>query len=198
MTIGLDLDNTIVRYDECLHRLAGELHGMPGTVAVEKNAVRQFFRENSRERDWTALQGVAYGTRMSDAAAFPGVLDFVRRAIGLGHDVYIVSHRTRHPVIGEPVNLHELAAQWLVKEGFVADGMIPSGRVFFEETREAKIARIGVTGCEIFLDDLPEVLESEGFPPRASRFLFAPRGAGAISPGVRVVESWVQFAREIL
>jgi hypothetical protein len=88
VTIGLDLDNTIVCYDKSLHRLAVEGFGMPATVLAEKNAVRQYFRDQARERDWTTLQGIAYGLRMSLAKPFPGALEFVQQAIG--------SHRSQN------------------------------------------------------------------------------------------------------
>lgn len=198
MTIGLDLDNTIVCYDESLHRLAVELFGMPATVAPEKNAVRQYFRDHARERDWTALQGVAYGSRMSLAKPFPGALDFVRQAVGSGHMVSIVSHRTRHPVIGERVDLHALAARWLEEAGFLNAGKLDSSRIFFEETRDAKVRRIASTACDVFLDDLPEVLEDEYFPSGVHRYLFAPTGTGHVSRHWSAVHSWTEFGCLVL
>ncbi len=198
MTIGLDLDNTIVCYDASLRRLAMEFYGMPDAVAVEKNAVRQFFRDQSRERDWTALQGVAYGRRMTDASAFPGALDFVRQAVAAGHEIYIVSHRTRHPVIGDGEDLHELALDWLGNRGIVGGELIGRECVYFAETREEKISRIRRLACDVFLDDLPEVLSAPEFPAEVSRFLFSPGGDKPVPANTVVVADWGGFGRQVL
>jgi len=196
--IGLDLDNTIVCYDESLHRLAVELFEMPATVRAEKNAIRQYFRDQGRERDWTALQGVAYGSRMSLAKPFPGALSFMEQAIGSGHAVSIVSHRTRRPVIGDSVDLHEVAVRWLEENGFLAARSLDSSRVFFEETREAKVQRVRSVDCEVFLDDLPEVLEDASFPQGVLRYLFAPTQTARVSGDWSVVGSWAEFGRMVL
>jgi hypothetical protein len=196
VTIGLDLDNTIVCYDESLHSLAVELYGMPPSVPAVKTAVRQFFRDAARHRDWTALQGVAYGARMAQARAFPGAIEFVRQALVSGHDVFVASHRTRHPVIGEPVDLHDLARRWLQDQGLVG-ALLADDRVFFEETRQAKVERIARTDCDVFLDDLPEVLTDPAFPAAVSRYLFAPHGMEG-PDGVCLVRDWLEFGRRIL
>lgn len=198
MTIGLDLDNTIVCYDKSLHRLAVEGFGMPATVLPEKNAVRQYFRDQDRERDWTTLQGVAYGLRMALAEPFPGALEFVQRAIASGHVVSIVSHRTRYPVIGERVDLHHLAVRWLEGAGFLSAGNMDLSRIFFEETRSAKVRRIASTACDVFLDDLPEVLEDNCFPSEVRRFLFAPNGTAHVSRDWSSVRCWTEFAQLVL
>src|SRR4029079_9696971 len=61
MLIGLDFDNTIVRYDRLFHRLARKRGLIPDGIPVSKQAVRDHLRANGREADWTELQGMAYG-----------------------------------------------------------------------------------------------------------------------------------------
>jgi hypothetical protein len=196
VTIGLDLDNTIVCYDRCFHVLATERHGLPDTVRAEKNAVRQFFRESGREADWTALQGIAYGQGMKKAEPFAGALDFVREAVARGHVVKIISHRTRQPIVGDATDLHASALEWLKREGFVGPGALPVSDVFFETSKEAKLQRIEEQGCDVFLDDLPELLLAESFPGNVEGWLFAPGQTAA--PEERVVTSWAEFGRRSL
>src|SRR5881392_3621645 len=73
MLVGLDFDNTIVCYDRLFHRLATERGLLPHGVAENKGAVRDYLRSIGREDDWTEMQGVGYGPRISDAEPFPGV-----------------------------------------------------------------------------------------------------------------------------
>ncbi len=196
MTIGLDLDNTIVCYDRCFHVLATERHGLPDTVRAEKNAVRQFFRESGREAEWTALQGIAYGQGMTKAQPFAGALDFVREAVARGHVVKIISHRTRHPIVGDATDLHASALEWLKRESFVEPGALADTDVFFETSKQAKLQRITEQGCDVFLDDLPELLMADSFPGDVEGWLFAPGQTTAQYE--RVVTSWAEFGRRSL
>ena len=75
----------------------------------------------------------------------------------------------------------------------------PAGesQVFFELTKEEKLARIGSFGCDVFLDDLPEILQASGFPASTRRILFDPEGHHAAEslPGIPVVQSWDGFSQ---
>lgn len=169
---------------------------MPADVPVSKSAVRQFFRVANREAEWTELQGIAYGAEMERAEPFAGALDFIRKAVTKGHSVKIISHRTKHPIKGDRTNLHQSALRWLQREGFVGSNALSPDDVFFETTKEAKLARIRSEGCEVFVDDLPEILGSPLFPSGAQGWLFAPSATPA--SGGCVVTDWDSFARQIL
>jgi hypothetical protein len=194
--IGLDLDNTIVSYHRCFHLLASERNGLPAIVRAEKNAVRQFFRESGREDEWTELQGISYGAGMRKAEAFEGALEFVRAAVERGKKVKIISHRTKHPIMGDRTDLHAAAMEWLKGAGFVGSGALAPEDVFFETTKEAKMERIRSEGCAVFLDDLPEILGSPLFPETVEGWLFDPNAAN--TSGGRVVRDWDSFRRHVL
>ena len=194
--IGLDLDNTIVSYHRCFHVLALERNGLPATVRAEKNAVRQFFREAGREDEWTELQGIAYGAGMGKAEAFKGALEFVRAAVERGKKVKIISHRTKHPIMGYKTDLHAAAMEWLKATGFVGPGALSPEDVFFETSKEAKMERIRAEGCAVFLDDLPEILASPLFPATVEGWLFDPNAEH--TNGGRVVRDWDSFRRHVL
>lgn len=196
LVIGLDLDNTIVCYDRCFHALALERCGMPAAVPVEKNAVRQFLRESGREAEWTELQGVAYGTGMVKAEPFVGALEFVREALQRGRILKIISHRTHHPIVGDQTDLHASALGWLQREGFVGPGGLREEDVFFETTKDGKLARIAEQRCDVFLDDLPELLISDTFPADVEGWLFVP--GQTRTPYERVVTDWAAFGRQVL
>src|SRR6266516_4689237 len=111
--IGVDFDNTIVSYDDLFHRIAVERGLVPPELDPRKNQVRDFLRRSGREQDWTELQGYVYGARMAEARAFPGVLEFFSETIRRRLPVYIVSHKTRAPVLGPGYDLHRAAHSWL-------------------------------------------------------------------------------------
>ena len=198
--IGIDFDNTIVCYDDVFARVAVELGLVPPKVATSKTAIRDHLRVVGQEDRWTELQGMIYGPRMPDASPFPGVLEFFQACRAAGVPVAIVSHRTRFPYLGEQHDLHAAARDWLARYGFhdPAGIGLPANRVFFEETKEAKLARIADVGCTHFIDDLPELLAHPLFPRDVRRILFDPRGEHTSLPGVDPASSWGQLAAVLL
>ena len=198
MRIGLDFDNTIVSYDALFHKVARERDLVPPETAINKVAVREYLRRIDKEDAWTELQGYVYGARMDEAEAYPGVIEFLRWAEQAGHDLAIVSHKTKYPFLGPQYDLHAAAQAW-VERHLCEHGspLIPVGQVFFELTKEEKLARIGNFRCGIFLDDLPEILHASGFPASTRRVLFDPEGhyEAEAQPGVTVVHSWGGFTQ---
>jgi hypothetical protein len=184
--IGLDFDNTIVRYHAVFARLARE-RGLPDEVSdAGKTAIRDHLRAAGREDEWTIMQGEAYGTRMSAAEEYEGVGEFIRSAASRGHRLVIVSHRTRAPYLGPPADLHASARGWWARRDFrdQVDGF------FLEETAAGKAARIGALGCEVFVDDLWEFLERPDFPAGVRRIWFDRSGSGEARPGLERATGW--------
>ena len=194
MRVGLDFDNTIVCYDSLFHRVALEQGLIPHHMPRDKAKVRDHIRSIGREPEWTAMQGEVYGARMGEAESFPGVVDAMLRLAARGHELVIVSHKTLHPIIGPKHDLRAAARGW-IDANLLADGkaLFPPGAVYFEGTKEEKLARIEACGCDIFLDDLPEILNAAGFPKQVRAVLFDPAGnhAGATR---EAVASWDEFA----
>ena len=176
MILGIDFDNTIIRYDELFHRIAVEQGLIPETVLKEKNAVRDYLRRMNQEDKWTRLQGEVYGKRILEAVPYDGMKEALSELSKLGIPVYIVSHKTRMPYIGEPCDLHQAAIGWLKMEGFCStSGLNCSEEKFiFEESKTAKVQRIIELGCTHYIDDLPEILEM--LPETVEKILFAPTG----------------------
>ncbi len=195
--IGVDFDNTIVRYDDVFGRVALDLGLVPPEAATSKTAVRDHLRSIGQEDRWTELQGIIYGPRMMDAALFPGAAAFFARCRAARTPVAIVSHRTRFPYLGERHDLHAAARDFLARHGFHdADHIgLPESRVFFEETKEAKLARIAAVGCTTFIDDLPELLADPRFPGNVRRILFDPGRLHEPPAGVERAASWADVER---
>ena len=197
MFIGIDFDNTIVCYDALFHRLALERGLIESPVPINKTAVRDALRAAGREADWTELQGIAYGPRIVDAIPFPGAKDFLQACRSSGIKTAVISHKTKHPYLGEPHDLHAAAYAFLRHHGFL-DALLSNSDVYLELTKEAKLARIASLGCDVFIDDLPELLLEATFPAKPKRILFDPAGMSAIDARYTRAESWNAVAKLIL
>jgi hypothetical protein len=183
MRIGVDFDNTLVSYDRAFATVGKEEGFLPGDFAGGKDAAKRWlYRERPDGYLWERLQGLVYGRRIDRAEIYDGVAAFFR----LCRDdrdcqVFIVSHKTvlaHHDPLN--TNLRDSALAWMNQQGFfdkTGFGLDP-GQVFFEDTREAKVRRIGALDCRIFIDDLPEVLGHPDMPAACRKILFATQHPG--------------------
>ena len=200
MRIGLDFDNTIVSYSGVFHRAAVERGLIPDSVPNDKTAVRDHLRADGREEDWILLQGYVYGSRMDLAAPYPGVTDFLAGARARGYQVFVISHRTRHPFRGPQFDLHEEAQRFLSGQGLLTDAPdgLAKSDTFFELTKEEKLRRIAAQNCDLFVDDLPEFLDEPAFPSTTRKVLFDPHDRYATTNGHTRVRSWQEFSDLVL
>jgi deoxypyrimidine-specific 5' nucleotidase type C protein (NT5C) len=192
--IGIDFDNTLVRYDAIFALAARERGLVSGALPATKLQVRDMLRRAGREAAWTELQGHVYGVRMEEAEAFPEAIEVLRELRDRGHEIFIVSHRTRHPALGPAYDLHQAARDWMARHLHGGDAAVDAAHIYLETTREDKILRIRDLRCDVFVDDLPEVLVAAGFPPTTRRILFDPDGRHVPPDGVERARSWAEVS----
>ncbi len=175
MHIGLDFDNTIVSYDALFHRVAMDEGLITEDIPCSKVSIRDYLRRIGKEGFWTEMQGTVYGHRMSEALVYPGVIDSLKWARESGIKLSIVSHKTKYPFLGPQYDLHEAARDWIrCNLNDQNQPLIASDNIYFEPTKELKIARISRVGCNLFIDDLPEIFENSEFPLHVKKILFDP------------------------
>jgi len=178
MRIGLDFDNTIACYDRTLTAIAKTEGLLPDSFSGVKPMVRaELLRQRPDGFLWERLQGLAYGSRIEQAQLFPGFKAFLERCRAAPNtEVFIVSHKTEL-AHHDPrrTNLHQAARGWLETQGLVGGSQTPlkDDHLFFEVTREMKVRRIGALACEVFVDDLSEVLEHPAMPASCRCILFS-------------------------
>lgn len=191
MKIGIDFDNTIVCYDDLFWTLGHERGVINESVARRKEAVRDTLRQSGRESIWTEMQGEAYGTRMADADLFDGVLEALADFRQRGWSVCVISHKTRFPFAGPSCDLHLAARNWCQSNRLldVSKTGLDHDRLYFELTKEDKLRRIAVEKCDVFIDDLPELLRLPEFPSGVQKILFDPHATSLACPFVRM-SSW--------
>ena len=79
MKIGIDLDNTVVRYDSLFSKVALK-EGLlkEGWSASTKTEIRNYlYRKAEGKKAWMKLQGLVYGKYMQGADMMPGVANFL-------------------------------------------------------------------------------------------------------------------------
>lgn len=194
MKIGIDFDNTIVCYDEAIRVLAKERLEMPPEAYKDKLTIRDYLRSEGRENEWTAFQGELYGPGMELARPFEGAIEAMQELVSQGHELMILSHRSRKPYAGKEYDLHSAARYW-VKTRLEAEGIFnePSAVVEFLETKEEKIARVSELACFAFIDDLPEILDSPRFPIDVVKILFDPTERHGNKTQYKRVKHWVEL-----
>lgn len=200
MRIGFDFDNTIVSYDALFHKIAVEQNIIPVELPQQKIAVRDYLRAIDKEDLWTNMQGYVYGARMMEAIIYSGVIETMQRLNTAGHTLYIISHKTQYPYQGACYDLHGAARQWISHYLCIHDqSIIPHDQIFFEVSKENKLNRIEELHCDIFLDDLPDIVLAKDFPKLTKAYLFDPdhHHKNLQLSGIKTVSSWEKFEREI-
>lgn len=173
-TIGIDFDNTIVCCDALFYDVARSLRFVPDSIEKTKSAVRKYTQTHLSNEHWTILQAEVYGTRLSGAEPYPGVIDFFIDCRKHAISTSIISHKTRYPRLGKRYDLHQAALEWLSQNGFFSNDIInlSQDRVVFALTRQEKIQKVFQQRCTHFIDDLPEVFSATDFPAGVERILF--------------------------
>ena len=200
LRIGIDFDNTIITYDDVFLATARE-RGLVG---------RRFYRPQAgdpRCRPVAVRMANCHGKNCKvkftvkashRRSMFEGVDAFLRRCRLNKVPVVIVSHKTEfghHDP--DRVNLRDAARDWMTEHGFFSAsgfGIAPDA-VYFEATRQDKLARIAQLGCTHFIDDLEEVLSDPAFPPGVERILFT-EGRPASAPYI-VCPTWRHIEEQV-
>jgi hypothetical protein len=189
--VGVDLDNTIICYDQAFHRAALD-HGWidPATPAA-KTAVKKAVIAKAGDRAWTELQGFVYGPGLDAATAYPGAAAFFAACAARGIRTSIISHKTRYAAAGPRYDLREAAAAWLKSSGLFN---LTDDSVVFTDTRAAKLDAVGKLGCNTLIDDLPEVFRDPSFPRTTDFILFDPDQAHLAWTATPRAASWPEVS----
>ena len=176
MKIGLDLDNTLICYDDAFQRVGREEGLLPLSFSGNKVLVKQSLLDARPDGFlWESLQGLVYGRRIDAARLFDSVPAFLAECRDRGHEVVIVSHKTEQ-AHHDPLrtDLREAALRFMENQRFFdVEGLrLSRDGVHFEGTREGKVKRIAELGCDVFIDDLVEVLAHGDMPTGCRKILF--------------------------
>lgn len=191
--IGVDLDNTLVGYDEVLYRAARDRGWIPADTPKRKRIIRDRVRVlPGGEAEWQRLQAHIYGPGMREAEVIEGVREFLGMCREQGATVYVVSHKTRRAAADSTGgDLRQTALSWMRQQGLMGGGFgLPEGSVYFESSRSEKCERIRALGCTHFIDDLEETFRAPEFPDCVVKMLYAPDAGDSAQGDWRCFRSW--------
>ena len=112
--IGVDFDNTLIKYDDIFYKIAISQQLIDRSVSPTKKA--HDMQRRKQDREFTRLAEV-YGRGIKDAEPTLGSIEALKD-LRKGHEVYIISHKTLNPLKGPKYDLREAASNWLVAKGY--------------------------------------------------------------------------------
>jgi hypothetical protein len=200
MKIGIDLDNTLICYDEVFFLAAKKRSLLSHGVGTNKKAIRSYIRNlPDGEKIWQDLQGEVYGKLIDQATLFAGAKRVLARCNLRGINVEVVSHKTEFAnFCGTCVPLRDVAIEFLEDRGLCGDlNYSLINKVSFFDTREEKIGYIRKEEFDWFIDDLQEILNHPSFPDGTKKIEFCPSG-GRERSGQERVNSWSEVEDLVL
>ena len=200
MKIGIDLDNTLICYDEVFKQYGEELGMLPQCIKPNRSEIRAYIRNQiGGEKEWQKLQGQVYGRGLLNAKLFPGVHRFLWRCRQRGITVEIISHKTDYGHFdASHTSLPQAAIAFLIKTGiYTGDSSSLIKEVSFFPTREEKIRAIAGKNFAWFIDDLPKIYDSPKFPRITNKLGFDPHLDNTFTDVV-VATSWLEIDHYIL
>jgi len=142
------------------------------------------------------LQAVIYGKDISRANPFDYACSVLNLLSNIkGFEIFIISHKTKKAVANNKVNLHIAAKNWIKQNNFFhgKDKKWLKNHIFFETSLLKKINRIKKIKCNVFVDDLPEVLDL--LPNSIIKLLFNHSEDSNKNKKYKVINSWKEFTK---
>lgn len=197
MIVGFDFDNTIISYEKLFKKIAYKKKLVPKNIKSNKNSVKEYLIKKNKETEWTILQGEVYGKYIMDAKIYIGVKKIMKSLSKNKIKFYIISHKTKFPYLGRKINLQVAAKKWIYKNILRDDNSINLSikDIFFENSIKEKISRINKLRCNIYIDDLPKILEL--LPKGVIKILFTPNQKSQQKKPIITMKKWIDFNKII-
>ena len=174
--IGLDLDNTLIDYSDCFKKALSKLN-IKINRTNSKSEIKDFiFKAGYKKKDWMKIQGLAYGYFITNRAKlFKGVLRFLKRSKINHYELIIVSHKTeKGHYLDKSINIRQKALDFLLEKKIYckSDSSLIKKIKFFNTVSE-KVDYINSNNFDIFIDDLPKVLNKIDLNKNIKLFRFS-------------------------
>ena len=183
MIIGIDLDNTIINYDESFISVAKKLKLIDDifiskkikNITHSKLIIKNYLIKNNKHRDWKFLQGQVYGKHINLASINVNFYKFLILCNIKKYRIYIVSHKSKYGHFDQnKINLRKKAISFLkLKKIIHTEYGINEKSIFFCKSQKLKIKTIYNLKCDYFIDDLEEIFKNKLFPKITNKILLS-------------------------
>ncbi len=164
--IGIDLDNTIINYQNSFKKYLKEKKIL--LKQINKIKIKYIANNNSKIRNWTAAQEEIYGYYINFAKPFEYYKEFEKFALKNRLKLYIISHKTKYSQFSKKYNLHSMSNKWIKKNIFRK-----KYRVFYVNTIDEKVKKIIEIKPDYFIDDLIKIFKNKNFPKKVKKIYFS-------------------------
>ena len=103
-TIGVDLDHTIICYDEIFKYLLKKLGKNINTEGYNKRKFKKRVLKLGGLKRWHEFQALIYGKYIKTARIFPGFYEFLVLSKIRKSKLYIISHKTKYALYNKKKN----------------------------------------------------------------------------------------------
>jgi len=196
--VGLDLDNTVISYDQAFQMVAVGWGLIRDDCLLDKRALRDKIREGlDGELVWQKLQGYVYGKGINMASLFPGVYRFLWRCQHRNIEVEIVSHKTEFGHFDpEKHSLREAATNFLRAKGLLDEKKPFIKKITYKDNRDKKLNYIQQNNFDWFIDDLEEVLSTPELEQQKG-ILFKSKFSSVTNTNKIVAQTWEEVSQII-
>ena len=197
--IGIDLDNTIISYDDVFQLAANKFGLLDNNNCLSKESLRNQIRnQKNGEKKWQKLQGYVYGEGINEAVLFPGVYRFLWRCKERKIDVEIVSHKTEFGHFdSKKISLRDSATNFLINHGLLDNKNPLINKVTYKNNKKEKIDYIKQNNYECFIDDLEEIIFSEELEDQKG-ILFSRDNLSVKNSNNVIAQSWEEISQSVL
>ncbi|MDC1418080.1 hypothetical protein N8264_03370 [Candidatus Thioglobus sp.] len=197
--IGIDLDNTIISYDQAFQNGAIVNELVEKDCHLNKKALRDFIRKRPNgEFEWQKLQGYVYGEGIGEATLFQGLYRFLWRCHERNIHVEIVSHKTEFGHFDKnKISLRDSATNFLKNHGLLDAKNPLIKKVTYKGTKTKKIDYIKENNFELFIDDLEEIIFSNEFKGQKG-MLFSQDSLPIKGSNDIIAKSWEEISQSVL
>ena len=171
MNIGIDLDNTIINYDNIFEKAAKNKNLVDENWCGRKeNIKKEILKQKNGTLIWQFIQGEVYGDLIKNANLNTGVYQFILRALVNDCKIYIISHKTKYAQHSKKILLRDKSTKYLINKNII--GKINIKNIFYENSRRDKINRINKKNLSWYIDDLSVILKDKRLENKSKKILY--------------------------
>ena len=171
--IGLDLDNTIIDYQDAYLQIS-KIFKLKFTDYSKHKIKSDLVSSERGDYAWQEFQSQLYTIGLDFAKASKGIVKFLKYCKKKKIEVSIISHKTEStPAEFGSLKLREPAMRWLQRNKIVPQ-LIRKEDIYFCSTQQEKIRMINSLNIDLFVDDLDEILIHEDLNKNIIRIKYSP------------------------